>query len=256
MGHIRIGVLPKTRKWKQVIGLLNSKESSTSDIAGGTAKAAKDFFIEKKFDPSLAFSYWLLTQITYRAKQDDYISSLKKIDLDISKVKNSFDFVGIVANFSKNQIKKRGESFPISDIAQLSLREVLTESIGEESKSIFGTTLEDIKDACHKYSSPGQFSKLARLYFSKVFTRSLRFLIDKESGNNVGIGKKFEDVFGLSDFNSALEAYCYQSAKIVEKFAEGWYSKRNWQGDISEKDAQGFVAVAVDKFQAEIAQEN
>lgn len=256
MGHIRIGVLPKTRKWKQVISLLNSKESSTSEIAAETAKAAKDFFIQKRFDPSLAFSYWLLTQITYRAKQDDYISALRKIDLDISKVKNSFDFVGQVANFSKNQIKERGESFPISDIAQLALREVLTESVGEVSKSLFGTTLDDIRGACRRYSSPGQFSKLARLYFSKVFTRGLKFLIDKESANNVGIGEKFENVFDLSDFNTALEAYCYQSAKIVEKFAEGWYSKRNWQGDISEKDAQGFVAVAVDKFQAEIAREN
>jgi len=255
MGHIRIGVLPKTRKWKQVISLLNSKESSTSDIAAEAAHAAREFLLEKKSAPSLAFSYWLLTQITYRAKQDDFVSALQNIDLDISKVKNSFDFVSQVGTFTRTQIKKRGESFPISDIAQLALREVLIESIGEESKSIFGTSLEDIIRACRRYSSPGQFSKLARLYFSKVFTRGLRFLIDKESANNVGIRNKFESVFDLSDFNIALEAYCYQSAKIVEKFAEGWYSKRNWQGEISENDAQGFVAIAVDKFQAEIARE-
>jgi hypothetical protein len=256
VGHIRIGVLPKTRKWRQVIGLLNSKESSTPDIAAEAANAAKEFLREKRFDSSLAFSYWLLTQITYRAKQDDFVSALRNIELDISKVSNSFDFVGQVADFSRNQIKKRGESFPFSDIAQLALREVLMESIGEESKSIFGTSLEDIKRACRKYSSPGQFSKLARLYFSKVFTRGLRFLIDKGSANNVGAGKRFDSIFDLAEFNVALEAYCYQSAKIVERFAEGWYSKRNWQGEISEKDAQGFVAIAVEKFQAEIARDN
>jgi len=256
MGHIRIGVLPKTRKWKQVIDLLNSKESSTSDIAAEVARAAGDFLKEKRFDPSLAFSYWLLTQLTYRAKQDDYVSALRNINLDISKVNNSFDFIGQIADYSRSQIKERGASFPFSDIAQLALREVLFESIGEESKSIFGTSLEDIKRACRRYSAPGQFSILARLYFSKVFTRGLRFLIDKESANNVGLGKRFDSVFDISEFNVALETYCYQSAKIVEKFAEGWYSKRNWQGEISEKDAQGFVAVAVEKFRTEIARDN
>jgi len=256
MGHMRIGVLPKTRKWKQVIGLLNSKESPASDIAAETARAAADFLKDTRFDPSLAFSYWLLTQITYRAKQDDYVSALKNIDLDISKVDNFFDFVGRVADFSRSQIKKRGELFPLSDFAQLALREVLTESIGAESKSIFGASLEDVKRACQKYSSPTQFSRLARLYFSKVFTRGLRFLIDKEAANSVGAGRRFDSISDLSEFNVALETYCYQSAKIVEKFAEGWYSKRNWQGEISEKDARGFVAIAVDKFESEISREN
>lgn len=44
--------------------------------------------------------------------------------------------------------------------------------------------------------------------------------------------------------------------EIVEDFAGGWYSKRNWQGEISEHDAEGFVAVAIDKLRAEIARED
>ncbi len=255
MGHIRVGILPKTRKWKQLIGLLNSKESPIDEIATETAKAAKEFFSEKKTEPALTFSYWLLTQITYRARKDDYISELKKINLDISNVKNIFDFLGHVADYTKNEIKKRGESFPISEFAQLALREVLTEYVGQENESLFGTTLEDVRIACQRYSSPRQFSKIARLYFAKVFARGLKYIISKEAPNNVGAGYKFEDVSSLSDFNAALEAYCYQSSKIVEKFAEGWYSKKNWQGDILEQDVKGFVAVAVDKVRDEIARE-
>lgn len=256
MGHIRIGILPKTRKWKHVIGLLNSKDSTIEEIAAETSKAAKNFFNEKRTDPSLAFAYWLLTQITYRARKDDYVSELKEINLDISKAKNYFDFLGRVDDYTKNEIKKRGESFPISEFAQLALREALTEYIGQHSESLFGTTIDDIKLACRKYSSPRQFSKIARLYFALVFANSLKFLISKEAPNNVGIGSKFEGVSELSDFNEALKAYCYQSSKIVEKFAEGWYSKKNWQGDILEQDVKGFVVVAVDKFRDEIAREN
>jgi len=43
MGHIRVGKLPKIRGWKQVIALLDSGDSSSSEVAAATAKAAKDF---------------------------------------------------------------------------------------------------------------------------------------------------------------------------------------------------------------------
>ena len=255
MGHVRVGKLPKVRGWNQVIALLDSGDSSSSDIAAATAKAAKDFISQKSTDPSLVFSYWLLTQITARAKSDNFIEEIKQIGLDMSRVESALDFLGSVASFTRSQIKTRGETFPLSEFAQLSLREVLTETIGQQSQSLFGTTQKDVILACQRYSRPNQFAKLSRLYFSKVLNRCMQFFVSKESPNNVGEGKKFKDISDLSDFNAALQAYCYQSAKIVEDFAGGWYSKRNWQGEISEQDARGFVAVAMEKLRAEIARE-
>ena len=255
MGHIRVGRLPKTRGWRQVIALLDSSDSSSSEVAAATAKAAKDFFSQKRSDPALVFSYWILTQITSRAKNENYLKEIKKMGLDISSSKDAFDFLGRITTFTRRQIKLRGETFPISELAQLSLREVLTETIGQQSQTLFGTTQEDIILACRKYSTPNQFAKLARLYFAKVLNRALQFFISKESPNRIGLDRKFEDISDLSNFNLALEAYCYQSAKIVEKFAGGWYSKRNWQGEISENDAKGFVSVAIEKLRAEIARE-
>jgi len=255
MGHIRIGILPKTRGWKQVIALLDSADSSSSAVAMATAKAAKDFFSQQKNDPALAFSYWLLTQITSRAKSKDYLEEIRKIGLDISKIENAFDFLGSITTFTRAQIKSRGATFPISEFSQLSLREVLTETIGQQSQTLFGTTQEDVILACRKYSTPNQFAKLARLYFAKVLNRVLQFFISKESPNRIGLERKFKDISDLSNFDLALEAYCFQSAKIVEEFAGGWYSKRNWQGEISEHDAKGFVAVAMEKLRAEIAHE-
>jgi hypothetical protein len=255
MGQIRTGKLPKIRGWKQVIALLDSADSSSSEIAAATAKAAKDFFSQKRSDPALAFSYWLLTQITSRAKSENYLEEIKKIGLDVSKTKNAFDFLGRIATFTRAQIKLRGETFPISEFAQLSLREVLTETIGQQSQTLFGTTQEDVILACRKYSTPNQFAKLSRIYFSKVLNRVLQFFISKESPNKIGLERKFKDISDLSSFNFALEAYCFQSAKIVEEFAGGWYSKRNWQGEISEHDAKGFVSVAMEKLRAEIARE-
>lgn len=257
MGHIRVGRLPKTRKWSQVINLLNTRDSTPADIASATAKAAKEFIIKRSTDPSLVFSYWLLTQIARHARTKDFDKELKKFGLDITQANTAFDFLAYLADFTRIQIRLRhNASFPISEFAQLSLQEVLTETIGQRCRSLFGTTLEDIRLACRKYSSPNKFAKLSRLYFSKVLNRCLQFFVSKETANKLGHGRKFEDIFELSDFNAALKSYCFQSAKIVEKFAGGWYSKHVWLDKLSENDAKGFVFIAMDKLREEIARED
>lgn len=256
MGHIRVGRLPKIRGWKQVVFLLDSHESSASEIATATAKAAKQFFSQNKTDSVLVFSYWLATQITYRARFESFEEELEKIGLDIRDVETPLDFLAKVANFARAESKSRGATFPLSEFAQLSLREVLTETIGWQSQTLFGQTRDDIRIACRRYSSPQQFSKLARLYFSKVLNRTLQFFLGKETANKVGSSRKFRDISDLSSFEAAIESYCYQSARIIQDFAEGWYSKRNWQGGISEMDAKGFVAVAIEKLADEIAHED
>lgn len=257
MGHIRVGRLPKTRKWSQVIDLLNTRDSSPADIAAATAKAAKEFIIKKSTDSSLVFSYWVLTQITSQARTGDFSKKLAKFGLDISQANNAFDFLACLADFTRAEIRSRHEaSFPISDFAQLALREVLTETIGKRCSSLFDTTLEDIRLACFNYSSPDKFAKLSRLYFSNVLNRCLQFFVSKESANKLGHSRKFDDIFELSDFNKSLQSYCFQSAKIVEKFAGGWYSKHLWLDKLSENDAKGFVFIAMDKLRAEIARED
>jgi len=256
MGHIRVGRLPKTRKWSQVIELLNTRDSSPADIAAATVKATKEFLIEKSSDPSLVFSYWLLTQITSHSRTKDFDKKLKKLGLDMTQTNNAFDFIAYLADFTRAQIRlKPDASFPISEFAQLALREVFTETIGQRCRSLFGTTLEDIRLACRNYSSADRFAKLSRLFFSKVLNRCLQFFVSKETANNIGRGRKFEDIFELSGFNIALKSYCFQSAKIIEKFAGGWYSKHVWLDKLSENDAKWFVLIAMDKLRTEVARE-
>jgi hypothetical protein len=255
MGHIRIGRLPKNRKWAQVLDLLYAGDSSSADIAAATAKAAKNFFSEKGTDPSLVFAYWILTQITGHSRTNEFKNELKKIGLDITNVSSALDFLANISDFINSQLRLRDETFPISEFAQLSFREVLTETIGQRCKTLFGTTIEDIRLSCRNFSSPDQFAKISRLYFSKVLNRCLQFVVSKETPNRIGGGEKFKDIFELSDFNQALETYCFQSAKIVEKFAGGWYSKRRWLGEISETETKGFVFIAMDKLWKEIARE-
>jgi hypothetical protein len=67
MGHIRLGRLPATKKWKQVVALL-AYGASTEQIAGASAEAAENSLEHARHDLALVQSFWLLTQIPLAAR--------------------------------------------------------------------------------------------------------------------------------------------------------------------------------------------
>jgi hypothetical protein len=55
-------------------------------------------------------------------------------------------------------------------------------------------------------------------------------------------------------FTAALDTYARESARIMERFGQDWYSKHNWEasGRISQDEAQGFVGYAMRKLRGEL----
>lgn len=256
MGHMRVGFLPKTRKWKQVINLLETTTSSNEKIASATITASEKFFNQNKDNSVVVFCYWFLIQITsHSRKKDEFINELNKFGLNINNFKNAISFLSSISKYIDKQAQIRKGDYVLSKIAILSLKEVLSDTIEIESQSLFGKSFEDIRIACKKYSDPKNFSKLSRLYFSKILYRTLQFFLSKETCNNVGRNRKFKDITELIDFNSAFKLYCFQVSKIVEDFSGGWYSKHIWEGEITEEDTKKFIVIAIKKLQSEILRE-
>jgi hypothetical protein len=149
MGHMRVGFLPKTRKWKQVIKLLETTTSSNEKIAYATITASEKFFNQNKDNSVIVFCYWFLTQITSHArKKEVFINELDRFGLDISNLKNAINFLSSVSKYIDKQAQIRKGNYVLSKIAILSLKEVLSETIEIQSQSLFGKSFEDIRLAC------------------------------------------------------------------------------------------------------------
>jgi len=79
MGHIRLGRLPATKKWQQVVALL-SRGASLEQIAGASAEAAEISLEHARRDPALLQSFWLLTQLPLAARERLKIASYRFCD--------------------------------------------------------------------------------------------------------------------------------------------------------------------------------
>ena len=67
MGHVRLGVLPKSRKWRQVVDELRLG-AGIGEIAGLAAEAAETSLRAAAGDPAFLHSFWLLTQVPLAAR--------------------------------------------------------------------------------------------------------------------------------------------------------------------------------------------
>ncbi|MCL6507170.1 MAG: hypothetical protein K6T59_09105 [Bryobacteraceae bacterium] len=62
MGHIRLGTLPRTRKWIQVLDLIGGG-AGTPEVAAATMEASQGGLAKAAKDPGLIHTVWLLTQV-------------------------------------------------------------------------------------------------------------------------------------------------------------------------------------------------
>ncbi len=253
MGHIRLGVLPKYPRWKNVISLLGNSDIPVSQVADRVLDSSRDMLQSDSAQSSVSYCIWLLAQLTLASRQSEFKSELAKLGIDVDDRTSASLFLAKVAQIASRQLSNLVPHTALNNIAELALCETLTRSIGSHATTLFGADLREVQSALKEYSTNKQFSSLLHIFFTSFLGRMLRFVVDKEIANHVGEGKRFETIQDLGEFENALEGFAGQTSRIIDQFSGGWYSKRVWQqGTISEPDASGFVHVALDKLIADL----
>src|SRR3989304_2720873 len=107
MGNTRLGDLPKTRKWQQVIALLGEGGGS-AEIAAATLDASRGGLVRASKDPALIHTFWLLTQIPLSARTDAYLTDLRQKGLPVSDQPTLMEVVGAFADAVDNHVQRYG----------------------------------------------------------------------------------------------------------------------------------------------------
>lgn len=253
MGHTIVGNLPKSAKWRVVVGLLDAPELSAARVAGATVDAAERRLLALRGDPSLTYCFWLLTRLAGAARGPDFLDETARLGVPAAPGDSALAFVARVTDRARVELNGHPESGPFGELASLALRRALTETVGTEGRSLFGSSLEDLEGAFRRHSTAAQFGELSRRFFGDFFARTLRFYVERELSHHVG-GGPLATVADAGAFTEALDRHARESAAIVEGFAAAWYSKRHWEreGHIPLEDARGFVAHALRKLRSEL----
>jgi hypothetical protein len=245
MGHIRLGRLPRTRKWLEVVGLLEAR-SATPEVAAATLEASKRGLNEAARDPALVQSFWLLTQLPLCARKPDFVRELGKLGVSVGTEPSVTELIGGLSDAVDTHVHRKGGRTDLGEMAQMGAVESLTRVLTQRTTSLFGSTPEDVRRELSHVGTPRNFSLLARDFFARLTERYLTYFLSRELSNQLG------SIHANRQFREGLSIHCRQASKIVEQFAADWFSKANYKGGITPKKAAGFIAHALTKLVAEL----
>ncbi len=252
MGHIRLGALPKTRKWTHVVRLI-AGGADVERVAAASADAAENALERASNDEGLAESFWLLTQIPQAARHSNFSERLWELGLTVSSDPTLLEIVTAFTRAVDGHLKDKGKRSDLGEMAQHAASETLASLAGRELPSLFGPTGTDVQLAVAKLGTSDRFSLVARDFFSRLTSRSLGYYLSRELSKHVGPNKRFASVGDHSDFNEALDLHCREASRIIKEFSGGWYGKTLQQEKrLTRDEARKFAHVAFKKLRAEL----
>ena len=155
MGHIRLGRLPATKRWQQVVSLL-AQGAPLERIAAASAEAAENSLAQANRDPALLRSFWLLTQIPLAARSPDFPTGLRSLGVEVSGSPSLMETINAFSAAIDEYVDQRGGRTDLGELAQLAAADSLAAISGAELPSLFGATPEDARLAIGKLASPPQ----------------------------------------------------------------------------------------------------
>ncbi len=252
MGHVRLGVLPQSRKWRQVVAELRHG-ASVAEIAALAAEAAETSLQATAADPAFLHAFWLLTQVPLAARGPAFAEDLGRLGIMVADHPGLLDVVAAISAAVDRHARNQGGRTDLGEMAHMAAVESLTAVVAPTLPSLFGPSPEEVQRAIGRLASGGHFSTLAREFFARLMQRTLDYYLSRELSKHTGAGERFRDDGARSQFDQAQDRHCREASRIVEEFAGGWYGKNVYQGEGLTTDAVGrFAPIAFKKVRAEL----
>jgi hypothetical protein len=252
MGHVRLGVLSKSRKWQQVVEELRLG-ANVDSIAASAADAAEASLQAASNDPAFLHAFWLLTQIPLAARSPAFAEDLRRLGLEVSDQPSLMDISAAFSAAVDRHAREHKGRTDLGEMAQMAAVESLTATVGPTLPSLFGPGPEEVQRAIGRVAGGDRFSALAREFFARLTHRCLDYYLSRELNNHIGRGARFRDDRARSEFDGALDQHCREASRIVEALAGGWYGKNVYQGDgLTPDSIRRFAPVAFRKIRAEL----
>lgn len=252
MGHIRLGLLPRTRAWKEVVGLIVAG-ADVSQVATATINAAEKAFSFVLNDEGYTEAVWLMTQLAIAAKQENYREHLAGIGVHLPDKSTVADIATALSDTLDRKLAT-GRSSDLAEIAQRALIGAVVSHLSPKLPSLFPADAADVHAALASLSRQKEFGELSRSFFARLTNESMGYFLSKTLATHLGEGQRFATMNQVAQFEDALQTHCREASVIVEKFSTDWFSKHRFEegGTISRESSNGFASYALKKMKDEL----
>lgn len=257
MGHERLGVLPKTQRWQQVVEQIakpSLADEDVSSIARQTVQNISSRFRNIQSEPSVrtAFKFLVALSVASRSPKPRETLSSHGIEVPVAMTPLS------LAKAVHAQVAGKRNSLEYAEIAQNAAVDAIAawyEKNHGRQMRLFEPS-DDSFQAWRKAGSGTGFCELARLFFAKFTERYLNYFLEREASAYLqNLYQRDQLRKKLRDYVDIVSKHAFETAKITQSFAAGWFNKHAAQDVPTDGEIQDFLFVAFGKIREELQRE-
>lgn len=257
MGHERVGKLPKSKIWTDVVREIAEPASSEIDVSKVVAKTihnVRSRFSRINEDDGVLSAFKFLVALGVACQSNTPASRLADAGIQAPETPSPLALARTLHRWLSVRF-----SFPeYREIAEKSAIDALS-AWWRENRSpqeSLPDTILDPYDDWRALSTGRGFSELSRLYFAKFTEHYLNYFLDREaSGAVASISDRDALRESIRDKVDLVTRHSFETAKITQSFAAGWFNKHAKEVIPNDEEISSFLSLAFGKIREELLRE-
>ena len=254
MGHERLGSLPRTRRWRIIVEDISHSQGypdKVADLANKTLHNVQDRFSKLHRDSGVqaAFAYLVSLGTAGLSRATGLGSPEQGLEGNPSPAR-------IAKNLS-DWVRRHALSQEYAEIASRAGADAIAD--WTRSRSAQGLLFHARDSATHIWiesASAKGFCQVSRSFFAHFTERYLRYFLEREASAQLFSFEARESFTkSLHDHIDDISRHAFETSKITQSFAAGWFNNHARESRPTDREIQGFLATAFGKLQEEMQRE-
>ena len=256
MGHERIGFLPRTKQWKLLMEQLATYDGDSQTVtvvANQTLQAIKSTYEKMPYDESVIKAIQFLATLSLSATKADQVSFLQAEGYSISSELSAYS---IIANANRLITTETG-SLETNKIVRDSVMQAIIEYSNNKQQYKQVSLFSDSEDNIWKSIGNGvSFCEITRSFFAAFTCRQLKYYIERTAASTIDNYSKLNSfISGVEAHTAEIADHSFETSKLVQSFAAGWFNNHAKDSIPSENEIIGFLRLSFNKLREEFRRE-
>lgn len=256
MGHERVGALPHTKRWRDVVAQLAESSGTKDDvaaIANATLENVRTQFRKIHSDDGVVAAFQFLVALAKSASERDIGERTFSPMINLQERPSTLRLIAELRLWVESQEGSR----EYSDIATKASADAISLWSEQQSTqpSLFTSSL-DALEIWRRADNGAAFCEVSRLFFSKFTERYLNYFLEREaSASMASISERDDLAVQLRDHIDDVSRFAFETSRIAQSFAAGWFNNHARNRYPSMEESRGFLSVAFGKMREELQRE-
>lgn len=254
MGHERVGTLPKSKRWRQIvvgIGAFGSGEVDAPEIARKTLLNVSQKYAGLQNDRGVVAAFEFLLALAVATRQENPRQFLRNLGVELPGSPTPL----ALAKQLRAWVGPRSSSLEYRDLAQAAATDAIAEWSNRHKPDQM--SLPEFHDnglsAWRGAGTGAGFCEIARSFFASLTTRYLFYFLDREASSVLArVATRDRFSLDLEQHVQDISQHAFETARITQSFAAGWYNTHAAADLPSTGETRAFLAIALGKMRDEL----